>query len=469
MVAAAASNHAANGATSAKHAANGAASNGSQDAAAGRNHVVIFPFMAKGHMLPLFHFATALTAHHPTLRVTLVTTPANASFAQSRLPPSVDLVSLPFPSLPPLPAGVESTDAVPSPSLHLTFLHATSLLRDPFAAFLASLPSLTSANPPPPPTTEPGGALFHVPGMPDHVQVAAEELPYGVAKRADPDNPVTRFFAEVIGDSDVRSWGVLVNSLAALDGDYVSALESFYGPGARAWLAGPMFLAATVGELDGEQDPEGCLAWLDDQAAGSVIYLSFGTQAHVKDAQLDEILHGLARSGHPFLWAVRCDTWSPPVDSPHNGLVARGWVPQRSVLAHASEGGFVSHCGWNSVMESLAAGKPLLAWPMIAEQHLNARHVANVLGVGVRMDVRGGMEGVVGRGEVEEKVRELMDADSKKGKRMREKAAWAQQEAKSAVSAGGSSTLALDNLLEELQKSYGDHVIANGAVCSLVD
>ncbi|GJM98082.1 hypothetical protein PR202_ga15058 [Eleusine coracana subsp. coracana] len=445
----------------------------------------------------------------PPLRVTLVTTPGNASFAQSRLPHSVDLVSLPFPSLPPLPAGVESTDAVPSPSLHLTFLHATSLLRDPFAAFLASLPSRPLAlvsdfflgftrrvaadagvprvvfngmscfasaickslsASPPPPTTVPG-ALFHVPGMPDHVQVAVEELPYGVAKRADPDNPVTRFFAEVIGDSDVRSWGVLVNSLAALDGDYVPALESFYGPGARAWLVGPMFLAAaTAGELDGEQDPEGCLAWLDDQAAGSVIYLSFGTQAHVADAQLDEILHGLVQSGHPFLWAVRSDTWSPPpVDATHNGLVVRGWVPQRSVLAHAAMGGFVSHCGWNSVMESLAAGKPLLAWPMIAEQHLNARHLANVLGVGVRMDVREGMEGVVGRDEVEKKVRELMDADSKEGKRIREKAAWAQQEAKSAVSAGGSSTLALDNLLEELQKSYGDHVVANGAVCTLKD
>jgi hypothetical protein len=514
MVAAAITNsatavvQASNGATATNDAAYGAGKGSHEEA--GRNHVVIFPFMAKGHMLPLFHFATALSVHHRSLRVTLVTTPGNAAFARSRLPASVDLVELPFPSLPPLPAGVESTDAVPCPSLHLAFLHATALLRDPFAAYLASLSSrplalvsdfflgftrrvaadagvprvvfngmscfasaickALSGSPPPADGVEPG-ALFHVPGMPEHVQIAAEEVPYGVAKRADPDNPVTRFFVDVIGDSDVRSWGVLVNSFAALDEDYVPALELFYErPGARAWLVGPMFLAA--GEPDGEQeeqDPEGCLAWLDARAARSVIYLSFGTQAHVSDAQLHEILQGLLLSGHPFLWAVRSDTWLPPADvAGPDGLVVRGWVPQRSVLAHESVAGFVSHCGWNSAMESLAEGKPVLAWPMIAEQHLNARHVANVIGVGVRMDVKDGMEGVVGRDEVAEKVRQLMDAESKEGKRMREKAAWAQQAAMSAVSVGGTSAVALEKLLEELQMTYSD-VEANGAVCSLKD
>lgn len=87
-------------------------------------------------------------------------------------------------------------------------------------------------------------------------------------------------------------------------------------------------------------------------------------------------------------------------------------------------------------MESLAAGKPMLVWPMIVKQHLNARHVANILGVGVRIDLKAGAD-VVGSVEVEEKVRELMDAECKAAKRMRERAAWAQQAAKSAVSHGG--------------------------------
>jgi len=464
---------------------------------AGRDHVVIFPFMAKGHTLPLLHFAAALSAHHRDLRVTLLTTPANRAFAAGRLPPSVRLVELPFPSLPP---GVESTDALPCPSLYPAFLRATALLRDAFAGFLASLPSpplvlvsdfflgFTRAAAadagvrrvvfhgmscfsmaickalimnPAAASVGPAGAPFHVPGMPEHVVVTPDEVPDPVVKLADQEDPVTRFLIDDVGLSDVLSWGVLVNSVAALDEDYVAPLESFYQPGARAWLVGPLVLAAgDTSELEvEEEDPHGCLAWLDEMAAqpGSVAYVSFGTQVHITDAQLDEIAHGLAQSGHRFLWVVRSDTWSPPVDVGPDGRIVRGWVPQRSVLAHKAVGGFVSHCGWNSVMESLAAGKPLLTWPMIAEQHLNARHVANILGVGVRVAVRPGA-GVVGRADVEEKVRELMDAGSKAARSMRERAAWAQQAAESAVSRGGTSATTLRNLVEELQRTYGDVV-----------
>ncbi|KAL6602920.1 hypothetical protein ACP70R_043281 [Stipagrostis hirtigluma subsp. patula] len=484
-----------NGTTAASHAANGAGVG--TPPVDGRDHVVIFPFMAKGHTLPLLHFATALSVHHRNLHVTLLTTPANRAFARSRLPSSVGLVELPFPSLPPLPAGVESTDALPCPSLYPTFLRATALLREPFAEFLASLPSpplalvsdfflgfthrvagdagvrrivfhgmscfsmaICKALIVSPPASVESGALFHVTGMPEHVKITADELPNAVAKFADQEDPVTRFLIDDVGYSDVLSWGVLVNSFPALDKDYVAPLESFYQTGARAWLVGPLFLAAgDTSELEEEEDPEGCLSWLDERAArpGSVVYVSFGTQAHVPDAQLDEIVHGLAQSGHPFLWAVRSDTWSPPADVGPNGRIVRGWVPQRSVLAHRAVGGFVSHSGWNSVVESLAAGKPILAWPMIAEQHLNARHVADIIGAGVRIHTKaGGMAAVdvVGRAEVEEKVKVLMDADSEAGKRMRARATWAQLEAKSVVSEAGASRVAMQELVDELKSTY---------------
>ncbi|KAK3134008.1 hypothetical protein QOZ80_6AG0543850 [Eleusine coracana subsp. coracana] len=212
-------------------------------------------------------------------------------------------------------------------------------------------------------------------------------------------------------------------------------------------------------EHDKELDTEGCLAWLHGRALGSVVYVSFGTQAHVSDAQLDEALHGLVEPGHPFLWVVRSDTWSPPVDVGTNSRIVRGWVPQRSVLAHKAVGGFVSHCGWNSTLESLAAGKPMLAWPMIAEQHLNARHVADIIGAGIRIHTKpGGMEavGIVGRNEVEEKVKKLMDAHSEVGKRIRTRATWARQAAKSAVSQGGASRVTLAELVDELQRTYGE-------------
>ncbi|CAM0871405.1 unnamed protein product [Alopecurus aequalis] len=469
-----------------------ATTNGASDDhhATGRNHIVVFPFMAKGHTVPLLHFASALSVHHKRLRVTVVTTPGNLAFARTRLPSSVRLAVLPFPSLPSLPPGIESTDALPCPSLFPTFLRATALLREPFAELMASLSS------PSPPLaivsdfflgftrrvaadagvrrvvfhgmscfsmaisksivagglTLPGcDGGFRVARMPEHLRITEAEVPHGIT---DGEDPVAKFVMEEASEQDVSSWGALVNSFPALDEDYVTAFQSFYQPDARAWLVGPLFLLAAEVD-DEEQDPEGCLPWLNEQSE-PVVYVSFGTQAHVPDEQLDELARGLVQSGHPFLWAVRSGTWSPPVDVGPHGRVVRGWVPQRRVLAHRAVGGFVSHCGWNSVMESLAAGKPLLAWPMMAEQHLNAKHVADIIGAGVRMDVVtvGGVPAVVQRAEVEKKVRRLMDAEGEEGRKMRARAAWAQQAAKSAVSEGGTSHMALLKIVEELQGCY---------------
>ena len=131
-----------NGAAAPTHAANGA---GNQ---AGRDHVVVFPFMAKGHTLPLLHFTTALAVHQKNLRITVVITPANLAFARSRLPASVRLAVLPFPSLPPLPSGIESTDTLPGPDLYPTFLRArrscglrvVSAIARPLAGFRSSSP-----------------------------------------------------------------------------------------------------------------------------------------------------------------------------------------------------------------------------------------------------------------------------------------------------------------------------------------
>jgi hypothetical protein len=460
----------------------------------GREHVVVFPFMAKGHTLPLLHFATALSVHHKDLRLTVVTTPANLAFARSRVPSSVRFAVLPFPSLPQLPAGVESTDALPSPSLHPTFVQAASLLQEPFAELMASLSSpspplvlvsdlflgftrrvaadagvrhvvfhgmscfatalATSAMVGPLPSCAGQGGSFHVPRMPAHLTFTAAEVPPdALVKTTDQGDPL------MDEDSEASSWGVLVNSFTKLDEEFVAIVESFNQPGARAWLVGPLFLAA--GDIL-QQDPEGCLPWLDEQSE-PVVYVSFGTQAHVADEQLAELARGLVQSGHPFLWAVRSETWSPPVDVGPHGRVVRGWVPQRSVLEHRAVGGFVSHCGWNSVMESLAAGKPVLAWPMIAEQPVNARHVADMIGAGIRMDVAVDGGAVVDRAEVEKKVRRLMDADGEEGRKMRARAAWAQQEAKSAVSGGGTSHMALLELVEELQRSYDrDAIVREG-------
>jgi UDP:flavonoid glycosyltransferase YjiC (YdhE family) len=188
-----------------------------------------------------------------------------------------------------------------------------------------------------------------------------------------------------------------------------------------------------------------------------VVYVSFGTQVHVAAAQLDELAHGLVGSSHAFLWAVRSsDAWSPPVDAGPEGKIARGWVPQRPVLAHPAVGVFVSHCGWNSVLESLPAGRPMLAWPVMAEQAANAKHVADILGAGVRAGVKAGAKPeLVGRAQVAGKVWELMDGGGEAGRGMRARAERVGEAARAAVGDGGTSGLALRRLVDELQRSYG--------------
>uniref|UniRef100_A0A0D9WMR5 Glycosyltransferase n=1 Tax=Leersia perrieri TaxID=77586 RepID=A0A0D9WMR5_9ORYZ len=501
----------------AAHAAVERVGGNSGAAVAGRDHVVVFPFMAKGHMIPLLHFAAALASRHGSeLRVTVVTTPANLAFARRRLPPSVDVSTLPFPPHPEIPPGVESTDALPSESLFPSFLRATASLRDPFAKLMSSLADSSSPSPPlalvsdfflgftqrvadgagvrrvtfhgmsafslalcftlstsrPHDAAAAGGGeeAFRVPGFPEEVTITANEVPHAVTQGADADDPVTKFLNDEVLGWDYRSWGVLVNSFAALDGDYAGILESLYLPGARAWLVGPLFLAAgddnsppvTNQEDDGD-DEEGCIRWLDERAPGSVVYVSFGTQARLAATQLDELAHGLVESGHAFLWAVGRAEWSPPVDAGPYGKIVRGWAPQRRVLAHTAVGAFLTHCGWNSVLESLAAGKPMVAWPVMAEQAANAKLVADIVGAGVRVRVdrrtNGGGGGIVGRAQVAEKVRRVMDG-GEEGRTMRAKAEEVRRAAIAAVAEGGTSTAALRRLVDELRSSYDDDDVA---------
>lgn len=297
------------------------------------------------------------------------------------------------------------------------------------------------------------GNSIPVPGAPPSLRINLSEIPEPVRNSAaDPLAPATRFLSTV-GETDVASWGVIVNSFAALEQPaYVDLLESFYRhvAGGRCWLVGPLSLLSP-GRADGSLQSSECMRWLDRQPDGSVVYVAFGTQATVSGEQLDEVAHGLAKAGVRFLWAVRSVTWVAPVEVGGDlGRIERGWVPQKEVLGHAAVGGFLSHCGWNSVLEAVAAGVAVLAFPMIAEQHLNAKMVAEEIGVGLRLMPVGSV-GVVGRDKVEEGVRELIMGEEK-GRMLKEAAAEMAKKAREAVAEGGSSYQALEKLLDELRK-----------------
>ncbi|GFY95991.1 UDP-Glycosyltransferase superfamily protein [Actinidia rufa] len=199
------------------------------------------------------------------------------------------------------------------------------------------------------------------------------------------------------------------------------------------------------------------LQWLDRKLAqgSSVLYVAFGSQAELSSQQLREIAIGLERSQVNFLWVVKKsesklgDGFEERVKE--RGLVVREWVGQRAILGHQSVKGFLSHCGWNSVLESLCAKVPILAWPMMAEQHLNARMVVEEVRVGLRVETSdGSVRGFVKSEGLEKMVRELMEGEM--GKEVREKVKEYGEAARRALEEGGSSWQTLNQLIDESYK-----------------
>jgi UDP:flavonoid glycosyltransferase YjiC (YdhE family) len=215
----------------------------------------------------------------------------------------------------------------------------------------------------------------------------------------------------------------------------------------------------------GEKEDE-CTRWLDAHPDNSVVFLSFGSLGTFSAKQFVEIAVGLEKSGERFLWVVRSPRGpdfmygdSLPEPDLHailpegflertkgRGLVVKNWAPQVEVLRHRATGAFVTHCGWNSTLEGITAGLPLLCWPMYAEQRMNKVHIVEEMKLGVEM--RGYNEEVVKAEEVEEKVRWVMTSEG--GKALRERVAAAKDEAAEALKEEGSSHLAFVQFLKDL-------------------
>ncbi|GMH06713.1 hypothetical protein Nepgr_008553 [Nepenthes gracilis] len=196
----------------------------------------------------------------------------------------------------------------------------------------------------------------------------------------------------------------------------------------------------------GEGDKDSIMAWLDDQPPSSVVFLCFGSMGSFSEEQVREIAHGLERSGHRFLWSVRRPpTADEKVGAPReyenlekvlpDGFLDRtagigiviGWAPQVAILSHPAVGGFVSHCGWNSTLESVWFGVPIAAWPMYAEQQMNAFHLVKELGLAIeiQMDYRWDNEKkssnvLVEAEEVEKGLRKVMDMENEVRSKVKE-------------------------------------------------
>ncbi|QHO16915.1 7-deoxyloganetin glucosyltransferase [Arachis hypogaea] len=170
-----------------------------------------------------------------------------------------------------------------------------------------------------------------------------------------------------------------------------------------------------------------CLEWLDKRDRGSVVYVNFGSLVIMTPKQLSEFAWGLVNSKYHFLWVIRpnlvhdnnnngdgklSDEYVNVIERCERGLVL-GWCQQEKVLCHASIGGFLTHCGWNSTLESICEGVLMACWPFFAEQQTNSFYACKKWGIGIGMEI----ECDVKREQVEGLVRELMEGQ--KGKEIK--------------------------------------------------
>ncbi|XP_057957460.1 anthocyanidin 3-O-glucosyltransferase 2-like [Malania oleifera] len=261
-----------------------------------------------------------------------------------------------------------------------------------------------------------------------------------------------------------KSKGILVNTCAELESYAINSLNSSTIKIPPIYPVGPL-----LNRTNDDQKESSIISWLDDQPPSSVVFLCFGSMGSFSVDQVREIARGLEHSGQRFIWSLRRSQPSTngityPTSCANleellpEGFLERtvgigkiiGWAPQVAVLAHKAVGGFMSHCGWNSILESVWWGVPVATWPMYAEQHLNAFEMLKELGLGVEiiMDYkRDGHEGdLVSAKQIEMGIRGVMEGDGE----MRKKVKDMSEKAQEAIMEGGSSHTSLGHFVEQV-------------------
>ncbi|CAB4282123.1 unnamed protein product [Prunus armeniaca] len=195
------------------------------------------------------------------------------------------------------------------------------------------------------------------------------------------------------------------------------------------------------------------LKWLDSQPKGSVLYISLGSFLSVSSTQMDEIAAGLRNSGIRYLWVARGEA-SRLKESCNGemGLVV-SWCEQLKVLCHSSVGGFWTHCGWNSTLEAVFAGVPMLTFPLFLDQLPNSRQIVEEWRIGGRVKTEVQDEKLMTREEIAELVKRFMDLENSDGKEMRKRAKERSDLCHQAIAKGGSSDTNLDNFIRDIGKA----------------
>ncbi|KAI4389478.1 hypothetical protein MLD38_001699 [Melastoma candidum] len=390
-----------------------------------RLHIAMFPWLATGHITPFFHLAKRLSRDYGH-KVSFLSTPGNLR-RLTKLPPAltslITTVPIPFPETVHIPPHAESTADLPSIKQPL-IKNAYDCLRPAVQSFLKSAKPdwiiYDFASPWLPPLAVELGihhaffcvfnaAILVFMGSPESLldpppsrrtlegyTVAPEWVPFEsdvVAFRPYEMKNFAKYHksAEYTSDtSDAERWGITLRDCEVIAVRTCPGLEEEWCGLLQGLHRKPVFpIGLLPPELEEEEDDEKweyIKGWLDKQVPKSVVYVALGTETALREEEARELAKGLDESGMQFLWVLRdppeftkkAVEMLPPefmskVEEEGKGLVYTGWAPQARILSHGAVGGFVTHCGMNSVIEGLSLGKALILLPMMNEQGNNAR------------------------------------------------------------------------------------------------
>ncbi|XP_015866970.3 UDP-glycosyltransferase 89A2 [Ziziphus jujuba] len=463
----------------------------------GKPHILVFPFPAQGHLPPLLDLTHQLSLKD--LTITILITPKNLPSLTPLLSlhPNIQTLILPFPSHPKVPPGVENVkdlgnhgtvpvicamanlqepiiqwfESHPNPPVAILsdfFLGWTLQLakrikvpRFTFfssGAFLSCILHYCWRNP----GTYLGRPVVDFPDLPNSPSFREDNIPSTFRRYTESDPEMQIMRNGMIANTE--SSGVVFNSFDALEGVYFHHLRTRIGL-PRVYGVGPLSLLGVAAHSSNRVNPNDnsglgseTLGWLDGCPAGSVLYVCFGSQKLLNRQQMEALASGLEQSRTRFVWVVKTGTEQQVKDGygavpdgfeervGGRGLVIRTWAPQVPILSHRAVGVFLSHCGWNSTLEGIVAGVMILAWPMEADQFVDAMLLVEDMGVAVK--VCEGADGVPDSAELAKAIAESMSLDAPqkvKAKELKEKAL-------EAVKEGGSSLKDLDKFVKELEQ-----------------
>ncbi|KAK7396225.1 hypothetical protein VNO78_17079 [Psophocarpus tetragonolobus] len=264
------------------------------------------------------------------------------------------------------------------------------------------------------------------------------------------------------------SKGTIYNTTRAIERPYMELIESMIR-GKSHWALGPFNPLSVEKELpcnENKRQKHLSVEWLDKQEEGSVLYVSFGTTTCLSEEQIKEVAEGLEKSKQKFIWVVReadkgdvfKEDGARMAELPKGfeervdgrGLVVRDWAPQLDILGHPSTGGFMSHCGWNSCMESITMGVPIAAWPMHSDQPRNTVLLTHVLKIALPVKDWDHMDHFVTASHVQNAVTTLMA--TKLGHQMRHRASNLKIAILNSRDQGGLSRIEFDRFIAHLTR-----------------